>query len=278
MSVSEKAMEGNRRLWDAWAEAHFGSAFYGVDEFRAGESTLPDFDTEAVGAVDGKRLLHLQCHFGLDTLSWARLGAVVTGLDFSLKAVGIARRLAESCGLRARFVHTNVYEAAARLGGERFPVVLSTAGVLPWLPDIPRWATVVASVLEPGGLFYLREFHPVSQVFCPSSDNPRAPELRYPYFPTGEPIREAAETSYAGAEAVTGETSCEWPHSLGEVVQSLLGAGLRLETLREFPFTTYRSFPWLEEGTDGHWRWPGDQSPLPLMYSLRCRAPDGAKG
>lgn len=266
-------MELNRALWDAWAEDHFGSGFYGVERFRAGESTLPDFDIEGAGPVAGRRLLHLQCHFGLDTLSWTRLGAEATGLDFSPKAIGLARRLVEDCGLRTRFVCANVYDAASALDGERFPVVVSTAGVLPWLPDIPRWAAVAASVLEPGGLFYLREFHPVSQVFCPTSDSPAAPRLRYPYFPTGAPVREPAEASYGGAAAVAGGTSCEWPHSLGEVIQSLLDSGLRLDAIREFPFTTYRAYPWLEEGTDGRWRWPGDQSPLPLMYSLRCRAP-----
>lgn len=267
-------MEVNRSLWNAWADAHFDSAFYGVDAFRRGECTLPDFDTRAVGSVEGRPLLHLQCHFGLDTLSWARRGAVVTGLDFSPKAVALARRLAAECGISARFVCANVYGAADALKGERFPLVVSTAGVIPWLPDLDAWARIVASLLARGGVFYLREFHPVSQVFCPDSPDPGAPVLRYPYFPTGDPVRETVAGSYAGIDAAAGATSYEWPHSLGEVVQTLLEAGLRLEAMREFPFTTYKSFPWLEEGTDDRWRWPGSHSPIPLMYSLRWRSPD----
>lgn len=273
--MSEADMQLNREMWDAWADLHYQSEFYGVDAFCRGKSTLPTYDVEGVGPVRGARLLHLQCHFGMDTLSWARLGAEVTGLDFSGRAIALARRLAERCGLSAEFVEANVYDAPEVLGGARFSAVVATAGVIAWLPDLKRWGRVVADVLAPGGVFYLREFHPVSYVFGEDSKDPHAPVLRYPYFSTGEAIRLTGAGSYAEPGAAVRTTSCEWAHPLAEVIQALLEAGLILEFMREYPFTTYRSFPWLEEGTDGNWRWPGNQSPLPLMYALRVRKAPG---
>lgn len=262
----------NRRLWDAWSDLHFNSEFYDVDRFRRGGITLPQCDLDGVGDVTGKSLVHLQCHFGMDTLSWARLGATATGLDFSAKSIELARQLAEECGLDVKFVEADVY-AALEVLGERFDRVVTTAGVLPWLPNVTRWAQVVAKLLRPGGRFYLREFHPVAQVLDETSPDPGAPYLRYPYFPTGDNICSTVSGSYAVPQATVETTSHEWPHTVAEVVQALINAGLQIETMREYPYTTYKSFPWLVRHEDRTWRWPGEHAPLPLMYSIGAKAP-----
>lgn len=266
-------IETNRHLWNEWTDLHFGSEFYGVADFREGGLSLPQCDRNAVGVVEGLDLLHLQCHFGMDTLSWARLGARVTGLDFSERSVAKARELAGECGLSARFVCADVYRTPEEIA-ERFDLVVATAGVIPWLPDVRAWAKIVAKMLRPGGVFYLREFHPVPQVLDETSPDPDAPAFRYSYFPTGKGICSGSTGSYAVPHSSVETVSYEWPHTVAEVLQALIEAGLRLETIREFPFTTYRALPWLEKGADGHWRWPGEQAVLPLMYSVKARRPD----
>lgn len=269
MTPEKKA---NRDLWDAWTEFHFTSDFYDVEKFRAGGSTLPPCDRDAVGPVDDLSILHLQCHFGMDTLSWARLGAKVTGIDFSENAISRARQLAAECDLPARFIETDLYSVPEKLS-EQFDWVITTAGVLPWLPDLNRWAKVVAQMLRPGGRFYLREFHPQAQVIDETSPDPDAPRFRYSYFPTGEGICSGTTGTYAVPHAPVETVSYEWPHTVAETVQALLNSGLQLTAIEEFPYTTYRALPWLEKDSDGNWRWPGPHAFLPLMYSLQAVKP-----
>jgi ubiquinone/menaquinone biosynthesis C-methylase UbiE len=155
----------NEALWDAWTDIHEASEFYDLEGFRRGGIRLRDEEVAAVGDVQGKALLHLQCHFGIDTLSWARLGAKVTGADFSQKAVDLAQRLAADIGVAdARFIRSDLYELPGVLD-EQFDVVYTSRGVIGWLPDIRRWANVVARFTAPGGLFYITEIHPVAQAF-----------------------------------------------------------------------------------------------------------------
>ncbi|MDQ3636616.1 MAG: class I SAM-dependent methyltransferase, partial [Actinomycetota bacterium] len=157
--------ETNKASWDERVPIHVGGEFYGVEGFRAGEEHLRPFELEEMGDVSGKELLHLQCHFGKDTLSWARHGARVTGLDFSAPAVEAAGKLAAEIGIEAEFVRSDVYEANEALGGRTFDVVYTGLGALNWLPDITRWAGVVAGLVRPGGFLYLAEFHPFANVF-----------------------------------------------------------------------------------------------------------------
>ena len=179
----DRYMEANRRSWDARTPTHFGSRFYDVDGFRAGASSLQSIEIEEVGDVDGKSLLHLQCHFGLDTMSWARLGARATGVDFSEEAVSLARSLSEELGIDADFVVSNVYDLPDVLD-QRFDVVFTSYGALTWLPDLERWADVAAHFLEPGGFLYVVDSHPFGSVFYDEED---AVELRpfYPYSTRG---------------------------------------------------------------------------------------------
>jgi SAM-dependent methyltransferase len=161
--------ELNRANWDDRVPVHLASSFYDIDGFLAGADALLPFEGEEVGDVAGKHLVHLQCHIGLDTLSWARRGAVVSGLDFSSAAVKAARSLATSVGIPASFVEADVYDAVAAFGGQRFDIVYTGIGALVWLPSVTRWASVVASLLAPGGFLYLVEGHPFAQILDDSS-------------------------------------------------------------------------------------------------------------
>jgi 2-polyprenyl-3-methyl-5-hydroxy-6-metoxy-1,4-benzoquinol methylase len=171
---------GNRALWDEWTAIHERSEFYDLDEFRRGGIRLREYEIAEIGPVDGKDLLHLQCHFGIDSLSWARLGARVTGADFSPRAIALARSLANELHLEARFVESNLYDLPANLDGD-FDVVYTSRGVLGWLPDIHDWARVVAHFVRPGGLFYITEIHPVANAFENEGVQPGELRLAYPY-------------------------------------------------------------------------------------------------
>lgn len=264
----------NQALWDAWTPIHERSEFYDVDGWKAGRRALPRFVVDEVGDVAGRDLLHLQCHFGLDTLSWARLGAKVTGVDFSQPAIALARSLAAETGLHARFVQADVLQLDDLLEGD-FEVVFTSFGVLWWLPDLARWARVVARFLRPGGMFYLADFHPVAQVMD-DLDGDR-PVPRYDYFPSPEPIAFQVRGSYADPDAqVEHEAEYGWAHSMGEIVTVLAEAGLRIEFLHEFPFTFFRAMPYLRASTDDArtWRLPEPyDGRLPLLFSLKASKP-----
>jgi SAM-dependent methyltransferase len=271
----DEALRKNRELWDAWTKIHVGSKFYDVPSFRTGERPIrvADYEREEVGSVDGKTLLHLQCHFGLDTLSWARLGATVTGVDFSEEAVAAARELASEVGVPARFVVSDIYGLPDVLD-ERFDVVYTSCGVLGWLPDIVSWGRVAAHFVRPGGFLYLTEIHPVAEVFENEGVEPGELRLAYPYWSHAEPLRFEVKGSYADREAPTdGLVEYGWDHSLGEILTSLADAGLRLEFIHEFDFVRW-PVDFLVEGGDRRWRLPeGSKGTLPLFFSLKATKP-----
>jgi SAM-dependent methyltransferase len=263
----------NRALWDEWTPIHERSAFYDLASFKGGDIRIRAFEREEVGDVAGKDLLHLQCHFGIDTLSWARLGANVTGADFSEKSIDLARRLAAELGIEARFVCSNLYDLPDVLQGD-FDVVYTSRGVLPWLRDLERWGEVIAHFLHSGGTFYIHEYHPVSWVF---DDSPGVSELRvkYPYFPHEEPLAFPVQGSYADPEAEVKQTvEYGWNHSMSEIIGSLLSAGLRLEFLHEFDASASQHLPFLEQQEDGSWKLPaGMEGEIPLFFSLKATKP-----
>ena len=172
--------KANLALWNEWAHLHAGSAFYDVEGFKAGKTSLNPLEMEELGNVAGKTLLHLQCHFGLDSLSWARLGASVTGVDFSDQAIALARSLSQEVGLEAEFVCSDIYELPQVLAGQ-FDIVYTSYGVLAWLPDLKNWAAVIAHFLKPGGVFFIAEFHPFAMVFD-NSETATGLRIQYPYF------------------------------------------------------------------------------------------------
>jgi SAM-dependent methyltransferase len=273
-------VESNRRLWDEWTGLHEGSDFYRLRSFKAGDTLdrpvdaapgvrVRAYEVEELGNVAGKDLLHLQCHFGIDTLSWARLGARVTGIDFSSAAVELARSVAAEIGVPATFVRSTVEDLPAAIAGE-FDVVYTSRGAIWWLADLGRWAEVIAHFLRPGGMFYMTEFHPVLMTL---DDEATEPRIRYPYLARGEPAEFPVYGSYA-VPGATIESTVEygWYHDLGEIVSAIADAGLRIELLHEFDAVDYQHLPYLEEGPDGWWRLPSSVSgELPLMFSLRAR-------
>lgn len=241
----------NRANWDERVPIHAAGPFYDLPGFVAGKDSLRDFEIAEVGDVSGKTLLHLQCHIGLDTLSWARRGATVTGLDFSAPAVEVASSLAGEIGVTtARFVTSDVYDAVPALGAQTFDIVYTGFGALCWLPDLARWAQTVAALLAPGGFLYLAEFHPFADVLAEDGRT-----VENDYFQHG-PIVVDAPGSYADPSAVTTATlTVEWLHGIGDVVSALAAAGLRLEFLHEY--------------NHGHFRLPAGQG-VPQVYSLRA--------
>ncbi|MEU5992576.1 class I SAM-dependent methyltransferase [Spirillospora sp. NPDC047418] len=260
----------NKALWDERVPIHVASDFYDVAGFKAGGQTLRDFELAEVGDVTGLRLVHLQCHFGLDTLSWARRGAHVTGLDFSEKAVEAARTVADETGLRARFVAADVYDAPMVLG-DAYDIVYTGLGALCWLPDVDRWSRVVASLLRPGGFVYLAEFHP----FADTLDDEEGRTVTYDYFAEGPQIWDEPDAgSYADPQASVQHTrSVEFVHGLGEVVTALAGAGLRIDSLREHDHTLWQRYAALERHGTAY-RLPEGRPRVPLMYSLRATKPE----
>lgn len=242
------------------------SAFYDVPGFRAGRSSLLAFEVEELGDVAGSDLAHLQCHFGLESLSWARLGARVTGLDFSQPAVDAANALAVELELDASFVVSDVYDAPLALG-RTFDIVYVSLGALVWLPDIPRWARVVRDVLRPGGVLYMVETHPMSDVL---GDDDLV--VRYPYFHDA-PIRDDSPGTYAMPDGPVFalNTTLTWIHPISRVIGALLDAGFTLELFSEHPYTVFGRWPFVNRDDHGRYWLPGDAPTLPLMYSLRAR-------
>jgi SAM-dependent methyltransferase len=265
-------VEANRRHWDEAVPLHVAGPFYDVPAFKAGACTLKRLELDEVGDVREKSLLHLQCHFGLDTLSWARRGARVTGLDFSAPAIEAARRLAREVSLDAEFVVADVLHPPSSLDGE-FDVVFTSYGVLSWLPDLRRWAEVAARFVRPGGFLYVAEFHPFSWIF---DDRPGTTELRvrYPYFGAPEPIRFEEQGTYAAKGAVLAHAETFWfPFTLGDVVTSVVAAGLRVEFLHEHPSSGHCCWPYAKVGADGAARLVEHDGSVPLVFSLKATRP-----
>jgi len=210
----------NKEAWDQRTKVHVGSKFYDVDAFINGKSSLNKVEVEQVGNVEGKTLLHLQCHFGQDTLSWARQGANVTGVDFSTEAINQARKLNSTLGLDATFIVNDIYQFGNE-NTEGFDLVFTSYGVLCWLPDLSHWAKIIANSLVLGGEFHLVEFHTFNDLLT-----------GYAYFPRAEPDVEE-EGTYT--ENCNGEksTMLTWPHSISEVISALIAAGLTIESFKE---------------------------------------------
>ena len=264
----DKRLLTNRTNWNERTPIHAASDFYDVESFKSGMSTLNDIELREVGDVSGRTLLHLQCHFGLDTMSWARLGARATGIDFSDVAINLARSLSDELDLNIRFICSNVYDLPGMLD-EQFDVVFTSYGVLIWLPDIKGWAEVVYRHLKPGGVFYIVEFHPFADAFELSESGDMVPTYRYFHH---ELFFEGGEQSYAGAQIIETPTY-EWQHTLGEIVCALIDAGLRIEFLHEFPFTFQKIHPVMEQDEQGRWKLPRHNDSYPQTFSIRATRP-----
>jgi SAM-dependent methyltransferase len=266
--------KANLELWNNWAGINAASETYDVEAFRRGKSSLGPLEIEEVGDVAGKSLLHLQCHFGKDTLSWARLGATVTGADFSDRAIELARAIAADVDIPARFVLSDLYNLPNMLSGE-FDIVYTTYGAISWLPDMDAWARVGAHFLKPGGFFYVADFHPFAYVFENSQESP---ELRVTYpmhSPPDKPLRFETKGNYADPEADYQGVEYGWNHSMSDIINALIKAGLAIEFLNEHHFSVDRmTFKDLEpDGPYYRLKNPIEREAIPLMFSMKARKP-----
>jgi SAM-dependent methyltransferase len=264
----------NRASWDERVPAHATSPDYQVSRFAADPGFLSEvvrFDLPRLGDVCGLRGVHLQCHIGTDTVSLARLGASMTGLDFSAPAVAAARDLAARTGADARFVEGDVYAAPGLLGRGTFDLVYTGIGALCWLPDIRRWAGVVATLLAPGGRLFLREGHPMLWALADERDDGLL-VVEYPYFERPEPTVFNSDISYAQTDVVFENTETrEWNHGLAEIITALMDAGLDLTALAEHDSAPWPAFPgMMEKDARGEWRLADRPWRVPCTYTLQA--------
>jgi SAM-dependent methyltransferase len=260
----------NQAWWNEAAEVHAQGEGYQLKEFKAGMNKLHALERLEVGNVEGKKLLHLQCHFGMDTLSWARLGAQVTGVDYAEKAIAIARQLGQELALDATFVCCDVQHLPEKLDAQgAFDIVYSSYGAICWLPDLQPWGEVIAHYLKPGGFFYIADGHP----FMWAMDEKAADfRLGYPYF-SKEPVKDEIPGTYAEQDArLEHTTTYSWNHPLSEIFTALIAAGLTIDFFHEHPFCAWACLPEMERGDDRFQRFtdPGKREMLPLMFSLKA--------
>jgi len=260
--------DANRNRWDETVDIHLKSDFYRIDTLLNGGHVLDELILGELGDISGLSLLHLQCHIGFDTLSLARLGANVTGVDFSPKAIEAAKSLADKINVPAHFVESQLYDAPAKIN-EKFDRVFTSWGVLHWLPDMTRWAQTVAHFLKPGGKLYLAEGHPVLWMMEEDPNEPGRLEIAYPYFQNQDPLRFEEPGDYADPDAtLKNSTAYEWNHGLGTVVTALIKAGLKLDFLHEHDRLIWRGLPMLEPVDDRFFKMPENRPAIPLAFSL----------
>lgn len=266
-------LEANRSNWDSRVPFH--EQGYGLDPYREDAAYLSEvvrFDLPRLGDVDGVDAVHLQCHIGTDTLSLARLGARMTGLDFSAPALDVARRLAADCGASIEFVQSDIYSAVEALGSERFDLVFTGIGALCWLPDVRRWAEVVAALLRPGGRLFIREGHPMLW----SLADPRDDELvvvEFPYFETAAGTEFVETKTYVEHDGeLASPRTVQFNHGLAEIITAVMDAGLTLTSIEE-----HDSVPWnplgsaMDELANGEWRLRERPERLAASYTLQAR-------
>ncbi len=248
----------NKETWDKRTKTHLTSEFYNVEGFLNGATSLREIELAELVNISGKSLLHLQCHFGLDTLSWATEGAIVTGVDLSSEAINQANLLKLKTGLEAKFICSDIYEFGEN-STKQYDIVFTSYGAICWLPDISKWAQTVAESLKPGGTFYMVEFHPVYDLIS-----------GYSYFHQDQPDieEEATYTENADDECLT---TALWGHTLGDVVSALIKTGIKIKHLHEFPFSPYNCFKDMNEKEPGRFYLNHGKQQIPLIYSILGR-------
>lgn len=248
----------NRDSWNERTKIHVLSNFYDVKGFIAGASSLTEIELAEVGAVEGKKLLHLQCHFGLDTLSWARKGAIVTGVDLSPIAIEKANQIKHETKLEGDFVCADIYAFGESVQPE-YDIVFTSYGALCWLPCLEKWASTIANSLKSGGVFYIAEFHPVYDLVA-----------GYSYFHSSTPDIEAEGTYTENCDGKK-HTLVTWAHPLSEVINALIKAGISIDHVNEFPFSPYNCFEGLEEREKGKYYLAKSGYDVPLVFTIKGR-------
>ncbi|MDN3653369.1 class I SAM-dependent methyltransferase [Thalassotalea ponticola] len=248
----------NKQTWDKRVQTHIESEFYDLNSFKAGKSSLNPIELEQLGDIKGKSLLHLQCHFGQDSLSLARLGARVTGVDLSPKAIEQANLLKRTLNLEAEFIESDVLQFG-RVNKRQFDIVFTSYGVLCWLASLDEWAQTIATSLVTGGEFHLVEFHPINDLLS-----------GYSYFPNDEPDIEE-EATYTENSDGTKSTVVTWNNPISEVISALIAAGLVIESFVEYPYSPYNCFDNLAEVNGKGYQMLHKGNQVPLLYSIKAR-------
>ena len=278
MSVNQQYFEANRSLWNQRTAVHKDSVFYDLAGFKAGANVLTPIELNEIGDVKGKSLLHLQCHFGMDTMSFSRMGAKCVGVDLSDEAIKLAREINDELKLDAKFICCNVYDLLIENQGaskapplegiaaaEQFDIVFTSYGTIGWLPDLDPWAKVIAERLKPGGFFYMAEFHPVVWMFDDDFTH-----IKYHYDNKELIVMEDQPTYTGDKKEITGK-EYSWNHGISEVLNALINAGLKIEFFNEHTFSPYSNFKNSVETGTGKWHIKGMEGKIPMVYSLRAR-------
>ena len=253
----------NKKLWNSKTAIHYQSDFYDVESFIKGKDSLNPIEIGLLGQIRGKKILHLQCHFGLDTISLSRHGAIATGVDFSENAIEKARQLNGELGTNARFITEDIYRLPEILD-EKFDIVFTSYGVIGWLPDMKRWANVIHHFLKPGGEFIMVEFHPVVWMFSYDFK-----QIEFNYMDSS-PIVEELEGTYTNRNAQIKEKSFTWNHGLSAVLDSLIKAGLTIADFREYDYSPYNCFENTVNIDEGKFKIKGLENKIPMIYSLKA--------
>lgn len=271
-----KKLEFNRAnasFWDELAGIHFGSDYYDVEGFYNKNCSLRQIEKDELGDITNKRILHLQCHFGLDSFSLSSLGAAVTGVDFSHKAISIANKLKEHHEREINFVCSSISDLAeCNLG--QFDIVFASYGAIVWLDDLKSWADTISKHLKPGGFFYIIDEHPFSRIFCnPYKDNTEfSSSILSSYWESEKPIKSTYSYSYAEPDKeLKNSVQYIWQHSLSEIINCLIDSGMDICFLHEFGKTFYKMYSDMQQNSDGWWVLKSPKNSLPLMFSLKAK-------
>ena len=264
MSQFDIYFKENKNLWNQRTAVHKDSAFYDLAGFKAGANVLAPIELNEIGEVKGRSLLHLQCHFGMDTLSLSRMGAKCVGIDLSDDAVTLARELNNELKLDAKFICCNVYDTSKYVK-DQFDIVFTSYGVIGWLPDLVPWAKMIAEKIKTGGFFYMSEFHPVIWMF-----DDEFTHIKY-YYENREVIVTENEGTYTDRNADIKGKEYSWNHSISEVLNALINAGLKIEFFNEHMYSPYPCFRNVVETEEGKWHVKGMEGKIPMVYSLRAR-------
>ena len=263
MENYQSYFEDNKKSWNKRTAVHKDSAFYDLDSFKAGKSSLNKIELEEVGDVKGKTLLHLQCHFGMDTISWEREGANCVGVDLSDEAINLAKEINNELKLNTEFICCNVYDLKQHLD-KKFDIVFTSYGTIGWLPDLDKWAEIVAYFLKPGGTFYIVDFHPALWMMDDNFEH-----VKFSYF-NAQVITEEISGTYSDRDAPIKSIEHGWNHPFSEIINALLKYNLQIQHFNEFPYSAYNCFNNLEHGADGMWRIKGMDEKMPMMYSIKA--------
>ncbi len=251
----------NKNSWNKKTPHHLVSDFYDVPAFVEGKNSLKDIELTLLGDIKGKSILHLQCHFGQDSISLSRLGAHVTGVDLSDESIKAAKELAKNCNASCEFICCNIYELEQYID-KKFDIVFTSYGTIGWLPDLQKWANIIANCLQPNGQFIFVEFHPVVWMFDEQFE-----KISYPYLNSG-PIAETYTGTYADKSADLTQEYVMWNHGIGEVLSSLINANLKITSFEEFDYSPYNCFNKTNEFEKGKYRISTLENRIPMVYAL----------